>query len=308
MQHDAADTIAMQKNLEIMRNVTAFSCLLTVCAVLMMFMSGCAGTGVSTATEDDIKSAVEKGLEARWDYQNSHGAYKLNSKETMSSLKKYYERSIDNELKYIGKYKDADFENADLGDAALGYINSLEKQQDLLSSDIKDYWTLKYDLKAYQWYGTKALKQLNDICGFEFSDDYQIEFDQMMNDSDAENMSDDPKQVTEAFTIESQTVENDNGSCQPTVTVKNNTDFAYDCYALVYRVKSEDGTVIESGLYDYIYKFEAGSEMKTIYSGPELKPGYIYEPYGYAVEETEDDEYVGDTMKLPEPVTIRITE
>ena len=129
MQHDAADTIAMQKNLEIMRNVTAFSCLLTVCAVLMMFMSGCAGTGVSTATEDDIKSAVEKGLEARWDYQNSHGAYKLNSKETMSSLKKYYERSIDNELKYIGKYKDADFENADLGDAALGYINSLEKQQ-----------------------------------------------------------------------------------------------------------------------------------------------------------------------------------
>ena len=90
MQHDAADTITMQKKLEIMRNATVFSCLLAVCAVLMMFMSGCAG--VSTATEDDIKSAVEKGLEARWDYQNSHRAYKLNSKETTSSLKKYYKR------------------------------------------------------------------------------------------------------------------------------------------------------------------------------------------------------------------------
>ena len=224
MQHDAADTIAMQKKLEIMRNATVFSCLLAVCAVLMMFMSGCAG--VSTATEDDIKIAVEKGLEARWVYQNSHRAYKLNSNETTSSLKKYYQKSIDQELKYLGKYKAADFESADLGDAALGYINSLEKQQDLLSSDIKDYWTLRYDLKAYQWYGTKALKQLNDICGFEFSDDCQIEFDQMMNDSDDENMSDDPKQVTEAFTIESQTVENDNGSCQPTINIKNNTDFA----------------------------------------------------------------------------------
>lgn len=306
MQHDAADTIAMQKKLEIMRNATVFSCLLAVCAVLMMFMSGCAG--VSTATEDDIKSAVEKGLEARWDYQNSHRAYKLNSKETTSSLKKYYKNSIDSELKYIGKYKDADFENTELGKSVAGYIDCLEKQQDLLSSDIKDYWTLKYDLKAYQWYGTKALKQLNDICGFEFSDDCQIEFDQMMNDSDYENMSDDPKQVTEAFTIESQTVENDNGSRQPAIKIKNNTDFAYDCYALVYRVKAEDGTVVESGLYDYIYKFEAGSEMKTIYSGPELKPGYIYEAYGYAVEETADDEYVGDTMKLPEPVTIRVTE
>ena len=293
---------------ELMHKITVFSCLLAVCAVLVLVMGGCTGAGVSTATEDDIKAAVEKGLEARWAYQNSHGAYKLNSKETTSSLKKYYKKSIAQELEYIEKYKDADFENTDLGDAAAGYINSLEKQQYLLSGDIKDYWTLKYDLKAYQWYGTKALKQLNDICGFEFSEDVQIEFDQMMNDTDYENMSDDPKQVTEAFTIESQTVEEDNGSLQPAVTVKNNTDFAYACYALVYRVKAEDGTVIGSGLYDYIYKFESGSERKTIYSGPELKPGYTYEAYGYAVEETADDEYVGSTIKLPEPVTIKITE
>lgn len=291
---------------ELMRKIMAFSCLLTVCAVLVM--GSCTGSGVSTATEDDIKTAVEKGLEARWDYQNSHRAYKLKGKETTSSLKKYYERSIDNELKYIGKYKDAGFENTELGDATAGYIDSLEKRQDLLSGDIKDYWTLKYDLKAYQWHGTKALIKLNDICGFEFSDDYQIEFSQMMSDADDENMSDDPKQVTEAFTIKGQTVEKDNGSRQPAVKVKNNTDFAYACYALVYRVKAEDGTVVESGLYDYIYKFEAGTERKTIYSGPELKPGYTYEAYGYAVEETADDEYVGSTIKLPEPVTVKITE
>ncbi len=293
---------------ELMRKLTVFSCLLAVCAVLILVMGGCTGSGGSSATEDDIKTAVEKGLEARWDYQNSHGAYKLNSKETTSSLKKNYKNSIDKELKYIEKYKDADFENTDLGDAAGGYINSLENQQDLLSGDIKDYWTLKYDLKAYQWHGTKALQQLNDICGFEFSDDYQIEFDQMMNDTDDENMSDDPKQVTEAFTIESQTVENDNGSRQPAVKVKNNTDFAYDCYALVYRIKAEDGTVVGSELYDYIYKFKAGTERETIYSGPQLKPGYTYEAYGYAVAETEDDEYVGNTIKLPELITVKITE
>ncbi len=308
MQHDAADTIAMQTKYTIMRKFTFFSCLLAVCAVLILVMGSCTGSGVSTATEDDIKTAVEKGLEAKWDYQNNHRAYKLKCKETTSSLKKYYKNSIDKELKYIGKYKDAGFENTELGDAVAGYIDSLEKQHDLLSGDIKDYWTLKYDLKAYQWYGTKALKQLNDICGFEFSDDYQIEFDQMMNDTDYENMSDDPKQVTEAFTIESQTAEEDNGSRQPAVKIKNNTDFAYACYALVYRVKAEDGTVVESELYDYIYKFEAGSERKTIYSGPELKPGYTYEAYGYAVEETADDEYVGDTIKLPEPVAVKITE
>lgn len=293
---------------ELMRKITVFSRLLTVCAVLVLVMGGCTGAGASTATEDDIKAAVEKGLEARWDYQNSHGAYKLNNKETTSSLKKYYKKSIDQELKYIEKYKDADFENTDLGDAVAGYINSLEMQQDLLSGDIKDYWTLKYDLKAYQWYGTKDLIKLNDICGFEFSEDYQIEFDQMMNDTDYKNMSDDPKQVTEAFTIESQTVEEDNGSRQPAVKIKNNTDFAYACYALVYRVKAEDGTVVGSGLYDYIYKFKAGTEMETIYSGPGLKPGYTYEAYGYAVEETADDEYVGSTIKLPEPVTVKITE
>lgn len=293
---------------ELMRKITVFSCLLAVCAVLILVMGGCTGSGVSIATEDDIKSAVEKGLGARWDYQNSHGAYKLNSKETTSSLKKYYQNSIDRELKYIEKYKGADFENTDLGDAADRYINSLEKQKDLLSGDIKDYWTLKYDLKAYQWYGTKALKQLNDICGFEFSEDYQIEFSQMMYGADGENMSNDPKQVTEAFTIENQTVEEDNGSCQPTVKVKNNTDFAYACYALVYRVKSEDGTVVGSELYDYIYKFKAGTERETIYSGPQLKPGYTYEAYGYAVAETEDDEYVGNTIKLPELITVKITE
>ena len=155
MQHDAADTIEMQKNLDIMRIVTAFSCLLAVCAVLMMFMSGCAGAGVSTATEDDIKSAVEKGLEARWDYQNSHGAYKLNSKETMSSLKKYYKKSIDQELKYIGKYKDADFENTELGKSVAGYIDCLEKQQDLLSSDIRITGRSRTILKPISGMGLK---------------------------------------------------------------------------------------------------------------------------------------------------------
>lgn len=290
-----------------MRNkVTVLTVPVIISVLLILLMASC--TSASEVSEDDILNDMTKGLVARWDYQDSDRALKLFRKEKTANLEKYYKASIDKEMKYIGKYKDDVFENAELGELVVRYIDCLEDQQELLSGDIEDYWTLKYDLDAYQWYGNAALNDINKICSLGVPEHYQMEFNHMINETDHQNMADSPAQVAEAFTVKDTKIESSGGKYEPRVKVKNNTDCTFSDYALVYRIKSSDGTVVDTGLYDYISSFDAGSERFTVYSGPELKPGYTYEAYGYAVSETEDDEYVGNTIKLPETVTVKITE
>ncbi len=114
-------------------------CILSI-FILMISLIGCSNG--SNGQDKKFIKAVEKGLDNRWTYLETKEYQNLNEKEGL-------EKAIDKELEKIKGFKNAEFDNPELGKLALDYITSVEAQKEALKyyNNAEKYYN-KWD-KAY---------------------------------------------------------------------------------------------------------------------------------------------------------------
>lgn len=270
--------------------------LLVTSIVVVLALCGCS----STVSSDKVKKSIESGLSDRWEYQST--AYYDESKG--SELVEYYNAAVDYELEPIVKYKESEFENAELGKLVKAYIGVLENQKKMLADNNGDPMTIDYNFSTYQWERHNLLKEIDQICQFEFEGEDAETFDDIISEKYYEKMKDNPKQVDEAFSIITHSEKKVYDWYEAKIKVRNNTDRTYATFALIYRLKAKDGTILESEEYVYIDEFVADSVTWTDDYGYEFKEGRSVEIYGYAYHL--EDGYIGQTIDLKEPLVINI--
>lgn len=113
--------------------------------ILMFSVVGCS-QNESTGADKKFIKAVEKGLDARWDYLDSNEYQNADEKTAL-------ETAVQKELEKIQEFKDAEFDNPELGKLAKDYIASVEAQKEALKyyNDVVKYsekWDEAYDQRS----------------------------------------------------------------------------------------------------------------------------------------------------------------
>ena len=112
---------------------------LTVSLLSMLFLYGCGNTPISDPQSTDAKfiTSLSQGLETRWQIQKD---YEKQWKEADISIDcgsdehmECYTACIDAEIDAISAFADETFQNKDLKDHALAYMECLKAQKEALS-------------------------------------------------------------------------------------------------------------------------------------------------------------------------------
>lgn len=269
---------------------------MVLAAIMLLSFTAC---GPSTISNEKAGEAVKAALEARWAYQESS-----TETTTVDNAGEVYAAATNAELEPVVDLKEAEFEDEAMGTAVKEYISILEKQIDLYSKYDGDYWTQEYNNMIYRRERQNAIKTIVDKSGVEFTGTSKENFDSIMDPNEFKNLSEDAEIVDEAFTIVDKSCEPEYDWYNIKLKVTNNTGYTFPEFAVIYRVKTEDGTTASSQEYTYIENFEAGSTAWTQDFGYDAKPGRTYEAYGYIAGL--QDGYIDYECKLKEPVIIEV--
>lgn len=152
--------------------------------IMIMIISTFAISGCTSGKADDkFMIALAKGLEARWELTD-----KADNNKDAVDTKADWEGFFNAEYDQIKSYKDAEFEDADLGKWAKTYINSIEESIDCLQYFGSNQWDTKYYNGAYQK-RVEALYKINSIRKIEVSEESEGSLTELITNGEVSNMA-----------------------------------------------------------------------------------------------------------------------
>ena len=194
--------------------------------------------------DETFMEDLAQGLMDRWDAANSENApvdgYSEEYKEHLISL-------IDLELAKVADYRSAQFEDRNLQEAAISYINILEDTKEaamLLTADYEEYlkqWEPLYDERA------KAIAAFANDFGLTVDEAHQTDLSEFV--IKAKQVEED-EAVKESFdnmiaALDFQLSEDSYGLKTYTATLVNNIGVDFDYISLEINLMDEAGTIIE---------------------------------------------------------------
>ncbi len=204
--------------------------------------------------DDEAMATIAKGFKARADF--------LSSKDYTGSdadLKKAVQKEIDCD----SPLKERQFEDSNLHELVLSYLNSLEKQLDVLnnySSTSVDYYTAWQ--KVYDERST-LLKKMVDDYGLIVDDSCKEALDQIVaNGNNASKKADvetSLNAIVSGATFD--VTDGGYGYYEYTTVLENTSDYDFDSVSLVVALYDEDG-VKDRELYAYTNNWKKGEKVK----------------------------------------------
>ncbi|MED9947978.1 MAG: FxLYD domain-containing protein [Peptacetobacter hiranonis] len=241
--------------------------------ILMISVVGCA-QNESTGADKKFIKAVEKGLDARWDYLESNDYLNSDEREGL-------EKAIQKELEKVQEFKDAEFDNPELGKLANDYIASVEGQKEALkyySDPIKysEKWDDAFDKRC------EYISTLVDKFGVKVDEEGYKEIKdnaQIVKEENAMNK----KLDEEMKKINFELVSNEYGWKTYEATVQNNTGVDIQDFYLDIALKDADGVVAgkTQAYLDGVWK--AGDKAKLTFE-TDVKFEKMEWEYNYFVE------------------------
>lgn len=238
------------------------SILLTLLLVVLPSLTGCSSGSTSNSAksstseteyaDDAFIKSLSKGLEKRWSLNDDYNIKLANGtiKDGSSEQKEAFESWVNTELDEIEKYRNEPFENADLQQTALAYINALNDQRNALdewgTDKFSEDWSKAYDER------TRLLAELADNYNLTVSDKYKDQLDSMKASGkqvqSKEDETDAVKALADSFSFE-QTAD-DYGYKTYTATVENNSGYNLKYFYADISLLNNDGTLVETQYAD----------------------------------------------------------
>ncbi|MCE9677200.1 hypothetical protein LPC27_15585 [Paraclostridium bifermentans] len=215
--------------------------LLLSAIILSLSMVACSSTGGDDKGQDKafLKDA-KKSFNARASYlaDVESGKVTLNENE-------YLKEAVLKEKKILEKYKDAEFDNPELGKLAKDYIEGLNKQEESIkyySSDVMKYeklWTEGYDMRS------TAITTLVDKFGLELD---KKSFEELKNNAQVVKEKNDVKDKVDKMlkSIKFEKVKEEYDWKDYEAIVENNTGVDFESFFLDVKLLDSDGVVVES--------------------------------------------------------------
>ena len=254
-----------------------FSTILLGILCLMLLSIGCSSTKEEEKKEEEPQYAddsfvqdMSKGLQARWDLnaideqKEGYDEILVNSKEYQDMMISY----IDAELNEIEKYAEEKFENKNLQEIAIKYINLLEKHK-----EICDYITVDYD----KYYGefepiynerSKVIESMVKDYGMTVYEEHQSILDDFLTNSQLVKDQESKQNAINSMlqNIQFQEVTDDGfGWRTYQAVVENTTGIDFKTLQININLLDADGVIVET-TYDQVSSFNNGAKVQFEFS------------------------------------------
>lgn len=235
--------------------------LLISAMILSLSMVACSSTESDNKGKDKvfIKDA-KKSFEARADYLAGVESGKITSTEDV-----YLKEAVNKEKQIIDKYKDAEFDNPEIGKLAKDYIDGLNKQEEAIkyySNDFMKYdklWTEGYDMRS------TALTTLVDKFGLKLD---EKSFEELKNNAQVvkENKEAKSKINEMVKNIKFKKVKEEYDWKDYEAVVENTSGVDFDSFSLDVKLLDADGVIVESVPVALSGSWNKGQKVKLTFS------------------------------------------
>lgn len=252
------------------------------CAILSIFvlLVGCGSQKVNEKEEiekeeveqkaqyadEKFKEDISKGLQERWKLNSEDEAKEgyANIDSNSEEYKKMMINYIDAELNAVEKYEDEKFENSNLKELAIRYINLLNKHKELCQYLTVDF--TKYQEESLLVYNerSKIISEMVRDYGMTVSEDYQSILNEflsnanLVNEREAQNMA--VEEMLSAVVFE-ESLDEGYGWKTYQGIIENTTGRDFDNMSFSINLLDADGVIVET-TYDQIVAFVNGAKAR----------------------------------------------
>ncbi len=235
---------------------------LTILTTLLLSLSlvACSSSDEPKAQDKNFVKDVGKSFDARAKYINDVESGKITLNEN-----EYLKEAVLKEKNILEKYKDADFDNPELGKLAVDYLNALNKQEDSLKYYSNDYF--KYEKNWTEGYNERStiLTTLVDKFGVKLD---EKSFADLKQNAQVVKENNEIKEKIDAITksIKFEKVKEEYDWKDYEAIVENNSGVDLESYYLDVKLIDKDGVVVESNPVSTSGVWKNGQKVKLEFS------------------------------------------
>lgn len=231
-------------------------------------------------TDRSFIRALAHGLINRWDY--SDDGYKEEFGKDVSEMTdiehmSYVKKCVQLELDEIQIYADADFENSQLKDAAINYIDILTQSYNMV-----DYYSMDFERYYTGWeslYADRSISISDFVTSYDLTVDeaHQPTLNGFINNA---RIAEESKQVEAEVqsmldSVEIKSDKEEYGEYTYTVTIENTTSVTFDYFDLEADIFDNEEIIVDSIYFGSIENFTPGKKAKL--TGYAEEKGETYE-------------------------------
>lgn len=236
-------------------------------ALVLTACSHSANNDVGSAAEEiyyadeDFMNSLAQGLQTRWD--ESESEEKQNITIGSDEHVEWYTSFVNDELEHIEQYKDEKFEDSELQEAMITYINCLYDQLEAL-----DY--AKVDSEKYNSMWTEAYNERSQLIetfvndfGLTVDEEYQRTLQDMIANSKVVTKKENREKAVKKLVkhIEFEKVSDEYGYKEYSATVKNKTGIDFNYFTLEINLIDDEDVIVET-TYAGIQNWKDGDKAK----------------------------------------------
>ena len=242
---------------------------LIVISLACLILGGCASeepvAEEPAYADQNFISDMSKGLQARWklnDEDEAKEGYEeilVNSEEYQEMMNNY----IQAELDYIEKYQNEKFEDSNLQQIAVEYVNLLKQHKDACQYMTVDYDKYLEEFQPIYDERSKIISQLVNDYGMTVDEEYQQTLNDFLTNSQlvAEQESAEAAIQQMLGTIQFEEVEDNGGYKTYQAVVENTTGIDFDTFNITINLLDSDGVIVET-TYDNVSAFTQGAKVQ----------------------------------------------
>ena len=241
-------------------NMKKIVCVISLVCIISAIFAGCSLSNNESDKycDQEFISDFSKGLKERWDYSEEN-----ENNDKVDELE-YFRTCVNTELDVIAGYTDKKFEDSELQEMAISYINTLKEQKaafEYYNADIIKFNEL-YDA-AYSKRNQILLK-IVEKYNITFEKKYQDIVDELISRAKIANEDDKFKEQTDKITqsIEFKLKNDDYGYKTYEGIIENTTDKAFASVSISINLLDKDGVIISTE-YAYVENVAVGKKAKV---------------------------------------------
>lgn len=242
---------------------------LIIIGLSCLVLSGCTSeepvAEETTYADQEFLSDMSNGLQTRWKLNEDDEAKEgydeilVNSEEYQKMMNNY----IQAELNLVEKYQNEKFEDSNLQEIAVKYVNLLKQHKDACQ-----YLTVNYDkyLEEFQpIYNerSKIISQMVNDYGMTVEEEYQQTLNEFLTNSQIVTEQENAENAIQKMidTIQFEEVEDNGGYKTYQAVVENTTGIDFDTLNITINLLNIDGVIVET-TYDTVSAFAQGAKVQ----------------------------------------------
>lgn len=242
---------------------------LIIIGLSCLVLSGCASEEPAaeepTYADQSFISDMKNGLQARWklneedEAEEGYDEILVNSEEYQEMMNNY----IQAELDYVEKYQNEKFEDSNLQEIAVKYVNLLKQHKDACQYMRVDYNKYLEEFQPVYNERSKIISQLVNDYGMTVDEEYQQTLNDFLTNSqlviEQENEEAAIQQMLDGIQFDE--VDDNGGYKTYQAVVENTTGIDFNTLNITINLLNSDGVIVETA-YDNVSAFAQGAKVQ----------------------------------------------